>query len=152
MLRVGLSLVGILLLLLIGRFAYLSMTTQPPDTLGGASHRLAPCPATPNCVSSQAERASRRVDPLRLSGSAPEALATVVDAIQAMPGSRVITADDGYVHAEFRSRVFRFVDDLELVYDPEVPGFQVRSASRTGRSDLGVNRKRVEALRALVSF
>ena len=151
MLRIALTLTAILFLLLIGRFVFLSMTTQPPDTLGTAQGRLAPCPKTPNCVSSQAERESQRLDALVVNASIDEAMATALRAIESMPGSRIVTSDDGYLHVEFKSRVFRFVDDLELSYDPNVPGFQVRSASRVGRSDLGANRKRVEALRALVS-
>lgn len=154
MLRIVLTLAAVaavLFLLLIGRFVFLSMTTQAPDTLGTTQGRLSPCPKKPNCVSSRAERESQRLDALVVSGSIEEAMETAVGAIESMPGSRIVTSDDGYLHAAFKSRVFRFVDDLELFYDPDVPGFQVRSASRVGRSDLGANRKRVEALRALMS-
>lgn len=151
MLRIALAAVAALVLLLVGRFVYLSMTTQPPDSLGVSRGRLAPCPKTPNCVSSQAEGQSQRIDALVVPGSAEDAMGQVVRAIEVMPGARIVSSSADYLHAEFASRLFRFVDDLELVHDPDLPGFQVRSASRVGRSDLGANRKRVESLRAAVS-
>ena len=64
-----------------------------------------------------------------------------------MRGSHIITASETYLHAEFRSLIFRFVDDLELLVDPVAGVIDVRSASRLGRSDFGVNRRRVEELR-----
>ncbi len=66
-----------------------------------------------------------------------------------MSRMRVVSASDDYLHAEERSRLFRFVDDLELLAAPDGE-LIVRSASRVGRSDLGVNRRRVERLRALL--
>lgn len=151
MLRIALAVVAALTCLLVGRFFYMSMTTEPPDnlrSLAGPAARLAPCPESPNCVSSQAERKSQRIDALVVSGDADVALARAARAIEAMSRARVVTCENGYLHAEFTSLLFRFVDDLELVYDDGLPGFQVRSASRTGYSDMGANRKRVEALRA----
>ncbi len=151
MLRIALAVLAVLALLLVGRFVYMSMSTQPPDhlrSLAGPAARLAPCPESPNCVSSLAERESQRVDALKVPGGADAALERAARAIGAMSRARVVTAENGYLHAEFTSLLFRFVDDLELVYDDSVPGFQVRSASRTGHSDMGANRKRVEALRA----
>ncbi len=148
MLRITLTLVVLLALGLVGRFVYMSMTTQPPDDLGAPAGRLAPCPESPNCVSSLAERESQRVAPLLVPGPVDEAMKRVARVIEAMPRARIVTFDDGYLHAEFSSLLFRFVDDLELVHDDSVPGFQIRSASRAGYSDMGANRKRVEALRA----
>jgi uncharacterized protein (DUF1499 family) len=55
-----------------------------------------------------------------------------------------------YVYAEFRSKLLGFVDDLELLYDDKAGLFHVRSASRLGRRDFGVNRTRVEKLRTLI--
>lgn len=147
MLRIIAVLAGVLVLLLLGRFVFMSANAKPPGHLASPGARLAPCPDMPNCVSSLAKRKSQRVEPLIVRGSAAEAARVVVREIEAMPRSRVVNSGDGYVHAEFTSRLFRFVDDLELVYDGDLPGFQVRSASRVGRSDLGANRKRVEALR-----
>ena len=151
MLRIALAVVAVLALLLAGRFAYMSRTTRPPDHLGASTQRLAPCPESPNCVSSLAEDKSHQIAPLVIFGAVGEAQERIIQALEAMPRGRIVTSGDGYLRAEFTSRLFRFVDDLELLYDDGVPGFQVRSASRTGYSDLGANRKRVEALRAAVS-
>jgi len=147
-LRIALAVVAVLALLLAGRFAYMSMTTRPPDDLLAASGRLAPCPESPNCVSSLAEDKNHQIAPLAVHGTADAALERVIQTIEAMTRARIVTSGEGYLHAEFSSRLFRFVDDLELLYDDNVPGFQVRSASRAGYSDMGANRKRVEALRA----
>ena len=150
MLRIALAVVAVLALLVAGRFAYMSMTTRPPDHLGASAGRFAACPKRPNCVSSQAEDKDHKIAPLVVPGTtetAHERLVEAIEAVEAMPRTRIVTSGDGYLHAESTSSLFRFVDDLELLYDDTVPGFQVRSASRIGYSDMGVNRKRVEALR-----
>ena len=108
---------------------------------------LAPCPDRPNCVSSLAEDADHRVEPLPLEGNPEEALARLNGIIEAMRGATVDEVRDGRLKARFRSRVFRFVDDLEMVVDESAGVVHVRSASRVGYSDLGVNRKRVETIR-----
>lgn len=109
---------------------------------------LAPCPSSPNCVSSEASDDAHRVAPLRFSGDPSAALRRLRAVIDAMPRARVVSASDTALHAEFTSRLFRFVDDLDCVVDPAAGVIQIRSASRTGYSDLGVNRKRVEQIRA----
>ena len=147
MLRIAFKVIAVLVLLFVGRLLFLNMNAQPRDTLASNSGRLAPCPESPNCVSSLAERESQRVEALVLPGDPMRAFDQIVAIIESMRGARLVTVDQGYIHAEFSSRVFRFVDDLELLYDHSIPGFQVRSGSRVGRSDLGANRKRVEALR-----
>jgi len=81
--------------------------------------RLRPCPDKPNCVSSQSPHRSHRVDPIPFQGDPGEAMATVRAAVESMPGARVVTATDAWLHAEFTSRVFRFVDDLEALLDPD---------------------------------
>jgi len=148
MLRIIPKVIALLVLLLLGRFVYMSMTTQPPDDLAASSGQLSPCPKSPNCVSSLAKDESHHVSPLVVPGDRDGALELAIQAIGSMPRAQIVTSGDGYVHAEFTSRLFRFVDDLELLFDENVGGFHVRSASRSGHSDLGANRKRVEALRA----
>lgn len=106
----------------------------------------APCPSSPNCVSSRAADPDRRVAPLPLPPG-PEPMRRAAAVIRAMDRSRVTRLTPGYLHAEFRSRVFGFVDDLELWLDQKAGVLQVRSAARTGWWDLGVNRRRVEELR-----
>ena len=146
--RIVTVLVGLVALLMVVRFAYMARSAPTPTDLGARAGRLAPCPDKPNCVSSQAERSEQQVEALAVDGARDQAVERAVATIDALPRARVTDHGNGYLRAEFRSRLFRFVDDLELVYDPRVPGFQVRSASRTGYSDLGANRRHVEALRS----
>ena len=112
-----------------------------------SSGPLRPCPASPNCVCSEGVDAGHAVEPLRFSGSPVEAWSAAVAAVGALPRTRIVSSGDGRLHAEARSRIFRFVDDLELRLAPEEGCIHVRSASRLGYSDLGVNRRRVEELR-----
>ena len=115
---------------------------------GGISERLAPCGEAPNCVSTGETRESHRVEPIAFADDSEAAFERALAAVNELPGARVVVAEDGYIHAECRSRIFRFVDDLELQVDAEAGLIRVRSASRVGYSDMGVNRRRVESLRA----
>jgi len=75
------------------------------------------------------------------------AKARLLMVIQSMSGSQIIANSTHYVHATYTSRVFRFIDDVEFLFDEEKHLIQVRSASRKGYSDFGANRKRIEAIR-----
>jgi uncharacterized protein (DUF1499 family) len=123
-----------------------------PGDLGLRDGRLAPCKRTPNCVSSQADPrdAEHFVAPLAWRGASDEAMRAARKAIESMPGSRVIREERNYLYAEFRTRLMRYVDDLELAHDASAGVLHVRSASRLGRRDFGVNRARVETLRRLL--
>lgn len=125
-----------------------SFSFRRPGNLGVKDGRLAPCRRTPNCVSSQADPADREhcIAPIAFKGSLDKLRA----AVESMPGSSVIQKDASYLYAEFRTRLMRFVDDVELFYDDKAGLVHVRSASRLGRRDFGVNRNRVEKLRALI--
>lgn len=109
---------------------------------------LAPCPASPNCVSSLAPPSDRRhhVPPLPLPAGDP--LAAVRAILSTWPRCEVVEEDAGYLHAVCKSRLFGWADDLEILVDAEAGVMHVRSASRVGYGDLGVNRRRVERLRA----
>jgi len=108
---------------------------------------LPKCPNTPNCVSSLDPRPSHAVAPLAFQGHWAAARERLVALLAARPRTKVTAVEDRIVRAECRSRIFRFVDDLTFYFDPDRGLIHVRSASRVGRSDLGVNRKRVEAIR-----
>jgi len=119
---------------------------RPLANPGLTDRRLAPCPTSPNCVSSQASDENQRVEPLLYSGDPAQAQSRLLAVLKGMERVQIQSANVGYVHAEFRSALFGFVDDVEFRFDP--PGvIQMRSASRIGYSDFGVNRKRVEAIR-----
>jgi len=110
---------------------------------------LKPCPSSPNCVSSLAEEdANHRVPSLGWTGDLDQAKARLRQAVLAAGHATFVVEEDAYWHIEFRSRVFRFVDDVEFLFDTPARLIHVRSASRVGRSDLGVNRARVEMIRA----
>ena len=113
---------------------------------GAATPLLKPCPSSPNCVSSQAEEPARRISPFALSGTLAETLTRLERAIRAFPRASVVLREGPYLKAEFRTRL-GFVDDVEFLVDMEQGLVQVRSASRTGYWDLGVNRRRMEDIR-----
>lgn len=106
-----------------------------------------PCPSTPNCVSSRAEKASQRVDPILFHGDPASAWSRLRKVVSSMKGAFIAEEKAGYLRAEFRTALFGFVDDLELLLDEAAKRIDVRSASRTGYFDFGVNRGRVEEIR-----
>ena len=108
---------------------------------------IAPCPDKPNCVSSLATDAQHFIEPLRFHGDPGTAWSGLKAILQQQPRARIVEEQGDYLHAEFRSLVFRFVDDVVFVMQPEQGVIHVRSASRTGYSDLGVNRRRIERIR-----
>jgi uncharacterized protein (DUF1499 family) len=115
--------------------------------LGVHEGRLAACPETPNCVSSQA-KGRCRVAPLTFTGSASLAMARLKQILASLPRTRIVEESNGYLRAEVASRIFGFVDDIEFYVDEPHALVHVRSASRVGYSDFGVNRARVETIRA----
>jgi len=123
-----------------------------PEYLGVKDGRLARCRRAPNCVSSQADPADAEhyIAPIPFRGSALEAMAAVREAVLAMERSTVIRHEANYLYAEFRSRLMRYVDDVEFAFDHAAGVIHVRSASRLGRRDFGVNRERIEKLRSLL--
>ena len=116
-----------------------------PKNLGVIQGKFSPCRRTPNCVSSQAEPSDKEHYIAPLKGR----LQDVRRAVESLPRTRIISADSHYLYAEFRSRLLRYVDDVEFLFDGNV--IHVRSASRLGRRDFGVNRARVEQLRKMIT-
>ena len=119
-----------------------------PTDLGVKDGRLASCPSSPNCVSSQSRDPEHAVAPLSYTESAPRAMADLKKVILGMKRAKIVEESDSYIHAEFTSALWRFVDDVEFYFDEGLKVIQVRSASRLGKSDFKVNRKRVEEIRA----
>jgi uncharacterized protein (DUF1499 family) len=111
-------------------------------------NRLSPCPNSPNCVSSQSTDSARFIEPLRYTGNLADARQKLIDLLENSKRTRLISVETDYLHAEFRSLILNFVDDVEFYFSSEDPIVHVRSASRTGYYDFGVNRRRVERLRA----
>lgn len=119
-----------------------------PADLGVHEGRFKPAPPTPNCVNSQSTEGYSRIAPLAYSGDGKIALARLHALVAALPAARVIDFRSDYVYAEFRSQWLGFVDDVEFYLDEKAAVIHVRSASRLGRKDFGVNRQRIEAIRA----
>lgn len=122
-----------------------------PDYLGVKEGTLAPCPVTPNCVSSQSQDQAHAIEPLSYQGSGEKAIEQLAKIIASQPRTKMISQDSNYLYAEFSSQWMGFVDDVEFSLNPSKNAIDVRSASRLGESDLNVNRERVETLRKLFS-
>lgn len=144
---IALAAVSILATAAVVRFAVLGHGSRMGEAPGLVSGALAACPDKPNCVCSEfGEDAAHYVEPLEYSDVPPErAWGEILQTIEEL-GGEVAVADDEYIAATFTSSLFGFVDDLECRLEPSQRRIQIRSASRVGHSDLGVNRKRVEAL------
>jgi uncharacterized protein (DUF1499 family) len=127
--------------------AILSALAKRPDNLGVVNGRLAPCPDAPNCVSTQAADAEHHIEAIPFDGAPDEAVARLKAALRTIPRMKIVTEKGDYLHAEVASLLFRFVDDVEFFVDREAKVIHFRSASRVGRSDLGVNRARMERIR-----
>lgn len=132
-----------------------AFTGHAPDNLGHRDGRLKPPSKTPNSVSSQADlwveqpmQAYARIAPLALKGDGVASIARIRSIVEAMPGAEVVQGQPDYLHVQFTSRWLKFVDDAEFWFDAAGGVIQVRSASRLGRKDFGVNRGRIEAIRA----
>jgi uncharacterized protein (DUF1499 family) len=128
---------------------------RAPDNLGLRDGRLKPPSKTPNSVSSQADlwpehpqREYARIAPLAFGGDGAAAMARLKRVVEAMPGARLIEARDDYLYAQFTTRLMKYTDDAEFVLDRAAGVIHLRSASRLGRKDFGVNRARIEAIRA----
>ncbi|MFO0705652.1 MAG: DUF1499 domain-containing protein [Nitrospira sp.] len=111
---------------------------------------LAPCPSSPNCVSTQATDEGHAIAPYRYRKSRAEAKESLKVIVQAMSRTKLVEEDESYLHYEFTSLLLRFVDDVEFLFDDESKTIHFRSASRVGYGDFGVNRRRMEELRSLI--
>lgn len=123
-----------------------------PATLGVTDGRFAACPpASENCVSSQfSTRASAQMPPLSFEGMAlSDAHSQLVSLLQGMERVTLVTVEPDYIHAEFRSAFWRFVDDTEFYFDEQAQVIHYKSAARLGRGDLGVNRNRMNEISRL---
>ncbi len=125
-----------------------------PSDLGVRDGKLAPPATTPNSVSSQADlhpghpqQSYARIAPLSYSGDAVAAMKRLAEAIRKMDGAVIVSDKPDYLYTQFRTPWLGFVDDAEFWQDPATQVIQVRSASRLGTSDLGLNRRRIEAIR-----
>ena len=115
----------------------------------GETNMITPCPSKPNCVSSTSKDPKRYIEPLKFSGSAEDASARLLDVLNSMKRSRLVEVSAEYIRAEFTSAIMRFIDDVEFLFDEQQGILHVKSASRKGYYDMGVNRRRVEEIRRM---
>jgi uncharacterized protein (DUF1499 family) len=145
--KIFLVVVAVLAAAMIVRLAMAGQSSKDGQASGLISGRLATCPDKPNCVCSEfVKDEAHYIEPLDYSGSSSkEAMGKLSQVIEDL-GGEVVVSKDGYIAATFTSSIFGFVDDVECRLDASAERIQIRSASREGYSDLGVNRKRAEAL------
>ncbi len=124
----------------------LSCASQGNRPLGMTDGKLLPCPRRPNCVSSEDDAGSARIEPLAFTGTRGAAWECLKRAIQGIGGAIEFESDE-YIWAVFKTTVFRFIDDMEFRIDPRNHVVHLRSASRIGYYDFGVNHRRTEPLR-----
>ncbi len=137
----------ILVISLIANISLAIKSQKMPKTLGLQDGKLRPCPDSPNCVCSEKHTKDDKqhfIDPIRVRS---EKKLNELKQLIISQGGTIHTDENNYVHATYSSRLFRFVDDVELRFEPEKKLLHIRSASRMGQSDFGVNRKRVNALK-----
>ena len=146
---------GMVVVLLLGAGQLGLFQGTPPGDLGVRDGRLKGPADTPNSVTSQArlwpdhpQRDYADIAPLSLRGDGAETIARLQALVLSEPGASIVESRPDYLRAQFTTRLMKFVDDVEFWFDPATGAIQVRSASRVGRKDFGVNRQRVERLRA----
>ncbi|MEO0409623.1 MAG: DUF1499 domain-containing protein [Cyanobacteria bacterium P01_A01_bin.135] len=127
----------------------LSFSGTRPNNLGVTDGQLTACPGSPNCVSSQSPQGDGEhyIAPIDCSGI-DNPMAKLRTIVSGMERTTIVNESEDYLYAEFKTALMGFVDDVEFYWDRGANAVQVRSASRLGQSDLGVNRKRIEAIRA----
>lgn len=144
----ALLVVGIGFIAMLFYKAHLSKTGQ---AAGLVANQLTPCPATPNCVCSEFKEAKEHfIEPISLQGSSELVMAKLKRTIETM-GGVVTTQTPHYLAATFSTKWMGFVDDVELRLDESSGLVQIRSASRQGYSDMGVNRQRMEQLKRILA-
>ena len=115
--------------------------------VGIENGHLSACPSSPNCVVSQDGDAEHAIEPIAYQSDRATAKETLLKVLSVVPRTEVVEDTDNYIHTESTSRIFKFIDDVEFYFPEDENVIHVRSASRVGESDLGVNRRRIEQIR-----
>jgi uncharacterized protein (DUF1499 family) len=149
-----LVMLGVIVIVVVLAAQFGLLRGRMPNDLGARDGRLKPPSMSPNSVSSQAglypdhpQRHYAEVAPFEIQGSGPETLERIRRIVESMPGAKVVKSDSGYLYIQFTTKMMKFVDDAEFWVDARRGVVQVRSASRIGRKDFGVNRERIETIR-----
>lgn len=140
-------LAGLVSVLLVMCCVLISCAGKRPKNIGVAEGRLSLCPEKPNCVSSISTEEKHAIRPFTYESGKDQAYEALLRVISNQERATITVQKGDYLHIEFKSKLFGFVDDVEFYFPMSEPLIHVRSASRVGYSDLGVNRKRIETLR-----
>jgi len=132
--------------LLLIAFSFTQMGNSPMAP-GHKDGRLTPCPESPNCVSSQNENEARYVEPFKVSGDSGNALDRLTKMLSRLKRAKIVEQTEDYLHVEFKVALFGFIDDVEFLLDAKQGVIHLRSASRSGYWDFGLNRRRIKSLR-----
>ena len=141
------GLVGTLLFFLIVSVLTRTFPPSKPETVGLRDNSLQNCGSKPNCVCSLQNDSVHGIAPFQIRENVNSSMEKLSKIIQSMNGARIISSQDGYLYAEFKTSFFGFIDDVEFHVNESANRIEVRSASRLGYSDLGLNRSRLESIR-----
>jgi uncharacterized protein (DUF1499 family) len=141
------SIVTLVSIFMVGLTMGCSAHSSDSKTMGEIP--MAPCPGSPNCVSSINPEDKHFIEPLSYSETLDSAYRKLTAILASEPRARIVAGQANYIRAEFKSGVFGFVDDVEFYFSSDQPVIHVRSASRKGYYDFGVNRRRIEGIRKL---
>ena len=130
-----------------GTVLFISCSGTRPSLVAKGHGSLAPCPETPNCVSTLSKDDTHTIEPLKYDTDMKTAMTKLVNVINSMKRTKIVAQTENYLYAEFTSGLWRFVDDVEFSFDADNSTIHFRSASRLGKSDFGVNRARMEEIR-----
>ena len=128
-------------------FIFPQATWAASSSLGIKDGYLSPCPETPNCVVSQDADTSHAIAPIEYHTDLATARETLLKVLTVVPRTEVVEQSENYIRAQSKSRIFKFIADLEFYFPTDEQVIHVRSAARVGESDLGVNRRRLEQIR-----
>ncbi len=142
--KIGIALVAAAVAFIMG-MRVIAQRAPRPDRMGVANSQLIPCPDTANCVSS-----FEGLDPLTYTGNRNSAITALVTVLQSWPRAEVVQVTETYIHVEFRSRVFSFIDDGEFYFPSKEGVIHFRSSARTGSSDFGINEQRIQEIATLL--
>jgi len=145
--RVGVG-IAIAIAVVLAVLAVLARIVKRPANLGVRDGKLAPCPNSPNCVSTQSEDPRHRIAPIPLTMPLAEAKATLLRVIRSMPRTTIVTDDPTYLLVEFYIPGLGYIDDVEFYLDGDARVIHFRSSSRLPYWDWNVNRNRMEEIRA----
>lgn len=145
--------IALIVVLLVGFFSYVTISNKLPEGLGVTEGELLPCPPSPNCVSTQAspeEDSEHHVDPIVYTDDRMKTQLLIESYMLGKGNAHLVSSSLGYVHFEVKSPLIGYIDDVEFYLPAADSVVHIRSASRIGYSDFGVNRERVRQIQSLL--